>query len=466
MKIPKGYILVKEEDWNKLQNQVVELQQVIDKLQSRIIELENQLNKNSTNSHKPSSTDVFRKPIQNNREKSNNKQGAQPGHSGTTLTMDETPDAILFHPVEGICECGRDLSKQPILRVERRQVIDLPVKLKEVTEHQIEFRQCECGQVYCGREMDSSPVKYGSKIKALTVYMNNYAHLPYDRLQEFYHDCFDINIADGTLLKANEKCFVNLESTEKQLKDALKSSPLNHSDETGIRCESKLKWIHNTSNDRFTHYAIHDKRGTLAIDDIGILPDYAGVSVHDRYKSYDQYPCEHSLCNAHLLRDLKGLAENGIAWASPMIELLLKAKKYKETLKLTKKLKDEILSEYDCIVASGFVNEPVVPEDPVRKKGRKKKSESLNLLETFENRKDQVLKFFTNPIVPFDNNMAERDLRMVKLKQKISGCFRTKKGAVIFCRIRSYISTLRKQGYSVFASLQLAVDGNPVNLCA
>ena len=126
MKIPKGYILVKEEDWNKLQNQVVELQQVIDKLQSRIIELENQLNKNSTNSHKPSSTDVFRKPIQNNREKSNNKQGAQPGHSGTTLTMDETPDVILFHPVEGICECGRDLSKQPILRVERRQVIDPP----------------------------------------------------------------------------------------------------------------------------------------------------------------------------------------------------------------------------------------------------------------------------------------------------------------------------------------------------
>ena len=431
-------------------------------LQSRVIELEQQLNKNSSNSHKPSSTDVFRKPIQNNREKSDKKQGAQPGHKGTTLTMVEIPDKIVIHIVGGKCDCGRDLSRQPIIKVERRQVIDIPEKLKEVTEYQVEYRQCKCGQVYCGDTVAVPPIQYGSRIKAMSVYMNNYGHLPFDRLQDFYHDCFDIHVGDGTLVNANERCFVNLESTEQQIKEGLKCSPVNHYDETGMRCENKLKWVHNSSNERLTHYAIHDKRGTQAMDDIGILPDYKGVSVHDRYSSYDSYQCDHSLCNAHLLRDLKGLVEGGKQWASPMIDLLLKAKKYKETLKITKKIRGEIFSEYNKIISLGLDSEPNLIEDFVKKRGRKKKSDSLRMLETFSTRKDQILMFFTNPIVPFDNNMAERDLRMVKLKQKISGCFRTKKGAEIFCRIRSYISTSKKQGYNILESLQLAIDGSPV----
>lgn len=455
MQLPKGYVIIREEDLLLMQQQIVTLLE-------RISELEHRLNKDSSNSHKPPSSDSFRKPIQNNREKSNKSQGAQPGHKGTMLTMTDDPDKIILHPVRGKCDCGRELRWQPVINVQRSQVIDIPEKLKEITEHQIEVKQCKCGQIYYGKTLSMAPVQYGSRIKAMSVYMNNYELLPYDRLQDFFHDCFNIEFSDGALVGANEKCYVNLEPTEQQIKYSLKSSPVIHNDETGLRCEKSLKWAHVSSNQNFTHYAFHDRRGTEAINDIGILPGYKGVSVHDRYSSYDSYQCDHGLCNAHLLRDLKGIVEDGKTWASQMISLLLQAKKYKETTRLSKKIKDEIFSEYYKIVSSGLGSEPVLEENTVKKRGRKKKPDSLRLLETFLNRKYQILKFFIKKNVPFDN-LAERDLRMIKLKQKISGCFRTKKGAEIFCRIRSYISTIRKHGYSIIDSIQLDIEGNPVD---
>jgi transposase len=306
-------------------------------------------------------------------------------------------------------------------------------------------------------------VTYGSRLKALAVYLNTYGLIPFERVQEFFYDCFSISIGDGTLAKANESCYNNLEITEAQIKNQLRSGSILHNDETGLRCEKRLNWVHVSSNENFTHFGMHAKRGTEAINDIGILPEYTGVSIHDRYSSYDGYECEHGLCNAHLLRDLKGLVEQGSPWASKMIALLLKAKTCKETVRLTKKLRTEIFSVYDNIVSDGLSREPMMKELAVKKRGRIKKSDSLRLLETFSTRKDQILKFFTNPEVPFDNNQAERDLRMIKLKQKISGCFRTFAGGEKFCRIRSYISTIRKQGYNILDSFQQAIEGNPVN---
>lgn len=455
MELPKGYILIKEEDWFRMQKLVIDLQ-------LRIVELEQRLNQNSSNSHKPPSCDGFHKVIQNNRVKSDKRQGAQPGHKGTTLSMTDTPDEMIYHRVEGKCDCGRELSRQPLLSVQFRQLIDIPVKLKEIIEHQIEVRQCKCGQVYSGDTLNVTPVQYGNRVKALSVYMNNYGHIPFDRLQDFFHDCFDLDLSDGALVSANEKCFINLEQTEQQIKEQLRAGQVIHNDETGMRCEKSLKWVHTSSNKAFTHYTFHDKRGKQAIDDIDILSNFKGVSVHDRYSSYDGYQCDHGLCNAHLLRDLKALVEDGKKWATPMIELLLKAKKLKDDAKLTKKSIREIFSEYNKIILLGLADEPIQKTDPVKKRGRKKKPASLRLLETFSLRKDQILKFLINPAVPFDNNMAERDLRMVKLKQKISGCFRTKNGAEIFCRIRSYISTIRKQGYNTLEALQMAIDGNPI----
>jgi len=464
MQLPKGYVIVPEEDLLKMQQQIIDLQLNQIELQKVIEDLTKKLHKNSGNSHKPPSTDAFKKTIHNNRQKSDKNPGAQPGHKGSTLTMVDNPDKVIQHKVTGTCTCGRSLNRQPVINVQRRQIRDLVEVLIEITEHRNEVKLCLCGQMHYGETPHITPVKYGDRLKALAVYMNTYQLIPFNRTQELFHDCLGVDISDGALQDANETSYNNLEQTEQQIKEHLKAGEVLHNDETGLRCEEALMWAHTGSNEAYTHYALHEKRGAEAIDDIGILPGYLGTSVHDRYSSYNNYQsCRHSFCNAHLLRDLKSLVEDGKIWASEMIALLLKAKELKETVKLTKKIKGTILAEYDEIVRSGLAIEPLPEENHIKKRGKKKKPPSLRLLETFSDKKQQVMEFFVNPAVPFDNNLAERDLRMVKLKQKISGCFRTKKGAEIFFRIRSYISTLRKQGYNILDSLQLAIEGTPVS---
>jgi len=463
MQLPKGYVILPEADLLKMQQELVDLSLKQIELQKIIEDLTKMLHKNSGNSHKPPSTDAFKKPIHNNRQKSNKKPGAQPGHKGSTLTMVDNPDKVIRHKVTGICTCGRSLNRQPVINVQRRQIRDLVDVLIEITEHRNEVKMCSCGQIHYGETPHITPVMYGDRLKALAVYMNTYQLIPFNRTQELFHDCLGVDISDGALYDANETSYNNLEQTERQIKECLRVGEVLHNDESGLRCKEALMWAHTASNESYTHYAIHEKRGAEAIDDIGILPDYLGTSVHDRYSSYDLYQsCRHSFCNAHLLRDLKSLEEDGKEWASNMIPLLLKAKKLKETVKLTTKIKRAVLAEYDEIVRSGLAIEPPIEENHIKKRGKKKKTPSLRLLETFSGKKQQIMEFFVNPAVPFDNNLAERDIRMVKLKQKISGCFRTKKGAEIFFRIRSYISTLRKQGYNILDSLQLAVEGTPV----
>jgi len=464
MQLPKGYVILPEADLLKMQQELLDLHLKQIELQKVIEDLTKMLHKNSGNSHKPPSTDAFIKTIHNNRQKSGKKPGAQPGHKGSTLTMVDNPDKVIQHKVTGTCPCGRSLNRQPVINVQRRQIRDLVEVLLEITEHRNEVKMCPCGQIHYGETPHITTVKYGERIKALAVYMNTYQLIPFNRIQELFHDCIGINISDGALQDANATSYINLERAERQIKEQLKAGAVLHNDETGLRCEEALMWAHTGSNESYTHYAIHEKRGAEAIDDICILPGYLGTSVHDRYSSYNNYhSCRHSFCNAHLLRDLKSLVEDGKVWASEMIGLLLKAKKLKETVKLTKKIKGTILAEYDEIVRSGLAMEPPPVENHIKKRGKKKKPPSLRLLETFSDKKQQVMEFFVNPAVPFDNNLAERDLRMVKLKQKISGCFRTKKGAETFFRIRSYISTLRKQGYNILDSLQLAIEGTPVS---
>ena len=455
--VPEGYIVIKKEDYENLLKQV-------SMLHKRVAELEAQLNKNSGNSSKPPSSDGFKKKvIKNNREVSKNTQGGQYGHTGNTLKMVDQPDKIVCHKLEGYCRCGEDLAKMPLTNIQRRQVFDLPLKLIEVTEYQIETKKCKCGQLHTAQCEVNNHVQYGSRFKSLMVYLNQYQFLPFERLQEFSMDCLGQSISDGFLQQNNSICYTQLETTEKVIKEALLNSTVMHNDETGIRCQGKTQWIHNASTLQYTHYSIHPKRGIQAIDEIGILNQYTGISVHDRWSSYDNYNCSHSLCNAHLLRDLRFLNEEmQCHWAGQMKEWLVKANDYKKQGLLNQKKIQQIQTQYDQILRQALADLPEEPVPEKNKRGPKAKSKSLRLIEVFLNRKQNIQMFINKPEVPFDNNLAERDLRMVKLKQKISGCFRSHIGAKVFCRIRSYISTSRKQGCNILDAIQLAVDKNPI----
>lgn len=455
MEIPSGYVLIKESDYNMLL--------------ARIAELEARLNKTSNNSHKPPSSDVYKKVIKNNREKSDNKQGAQTGHKGTTLKMVDIPDKTILHKLQGYCECGINLESLELKNLQRKQEFELPEKLIEVIVHLIEVKQCTCGKIHQATCELKGNTQYGSKFKSLMVYLNQYQFVPFERLQELSKDCFGISISDGVLAKSNQVCFEHLEETEEIIKKEMIQSPVINNDETGIRCQGKTQWIHSTSTPELTHYSIQNKRGNQGIDAIGILPQFKGTSVHDRWASYDQYSsCTHGYCNAHLLRDLKYVNEElNCAWALKMKKLLVHANDLKTKDQLNINIIEDLEIKYVQIVRQGFKEEPEQKSREKPKRGRIPKSKSQRLLDVFAFRSERVLLFLYDKNVPFDNNLAERDLRMVKLKQKISGCFRSANGAQVFCRIRSYISSARKQGYEILDAIENALTGNPVSLvCA
>ena len=291
----------------------------------------------------------------------------------------------------------------------------------------------------------------------MAVYLNQYQMLPYERVSETMGDLFGCPVSAQVIQESNVAAYEQLEEVvEKQIKESVTLSPVMHNDETGIRCEGKTKWIHTYSTEESTYYSMHQKRGSKAMDDIGILPSFTGISVHDRFSAYDYYlQCGHGLCNAHLLRDLKSLQEDdNKPWAKQMQELILAAYQLSLQSGITQQAIWDIENRYDQIVAQGLGAEP----PPINTGRRNKKTKSLNLLQCYRDRKKSILLFLHRYDVPFDNNLAERDLRMVKLKQKISGCFRTQQGADIFCRIRSYISTLKKQNQKVWIALKQIIS--------
>ena len=464
MKVEDTYITIRKTEYDKLITTVKELQEDVLMLRSRVKALEGLLSKNSNNSHKPPSSDGYRKDIKNSREKSDKKQGAQPGHEGKTLELVANPDRIVAHKIVGKCECGKDIGELPLKSVYRRQIFDLPEKLIEVTEHQIETKQCVCGRVHEAECEIKGVTQYGNRIKAFAVYLNQYQLVPYERLQELMEDCFGVSISDSVLDKSNQTCYAQLERTEEIIKRALIESKVIHNDETGLRCNKKLQWVHVSSTDTYTHFSIQEKRGSVGIDAIGILPKFKGTSVHDRFTAYDKYNCDHSFCNAHLLRELKYVHEElDKIWASDMAGILIEANDLKKQDQLNKSGKQEIEEKYSHILQAGLEEESYIPVQN-GKRGRKAKPKSRLLFEAFRDRRTEILRFVHNKDVPFDNNLAERDIRMVKLKQKISGCFRTQQGAVVFCRIRGYISTVRKQGYAVLHAIDHALIGQPIIL--
>jgi transposase len=448
---------------NTLQNQVLALNEQVEKLHSEIKELKSRLDKNSRNSNKPPSTDEFTKP-KSQREKSGKKTGGQKGHQGHTLKMSDHPDRIVTHRQEHCSCCGYELNLQLPGKTERRQVFDIPLPKPEITEHQSVSVSCpSCGLLNKGvfPEEVTQPVQYGKGIIAQIVYLNQYQLLPYNRIIEYFEDIYHLKMSEATIFKALETIHDLLGPAEQQIIAGLLEAEVVHVDETGMRVEGKRRWLHVVSTAKATNYSWHTKRGSVATKAIGILPQIKGTMIHDFWKPYYHYSCNHGLCNIHNIRELKGILElTGQKWPEEMIELLLSIKNRVDSGQpLTTAEMTAFTDSYDAIVIKGYRANP--PPEPVKRRGRPKKGRALNMLDRLSKHRHEVLAFMENFAVPFDNNQAERDIRMMKVKQKISGVFRSAKGADMFCRIRSYISTARKNSLSAFSAINEALLGRP-----
>ena len=439
-------------------------------LEKRIKALEDRLNQNSTNSSKPPSTDWPVKKI-NLRKKTGRSPGGQKGHKGHNLKMTGSPDSIIVHDVSVCSGCGRSLEEIKSDGYKKRQVFDLPPIKVEVTEHRAQEKICpHCGQLNRAPfpEGVEQPTQYGTAIKAYAVYLNQYQLLPYERIRELFSDLFGIGLSTGTIVNANRTCSNALKPVEDMIKDKITASGVVHFDETGLYTEKKRWWLHVAATEDLTYYECHPKRGKAATDDIDILPNFSGIAIHDGWDTYFKYSCGHGLCNAHHLRELKGIGEcYKQKWAPDMASLLVEIKRCVDKRKIvTDKLEEDEIDgfkdRYDKIIKQGLAkNLPVKKRDGPKKRGRIKQSKATNLLLRLKKYREETLLFMYDFDVPFENNRAERDIRMMKVQQKISGTFRSADGARTFCRIRGYISTVRKNSLSVIDAIQSAFDGNP-----
>lgn len=446
------------------------VQQVI-LLQTRVNELEQQIAKNSRNSHKPPSSDGLKKQTKSLRQKSKRKAGGQKGHKGQTLKQVAKPDKIVKRFVTQCEACKKSLVNTKVKRYEKRQVFDIPPVSIQVTEYQAEIKDCPHCQATNKASFPQAvtqPTQYGSRIKERAVYLMNQHLLPYERTAEIIADFYGRKISAGTLYHINQACFEALKEPVEKIKEQIIASDVINLDETGLRAEKRTQWLHSAGTPKLTYYMFHQKRGSVAMDEANILPQFNGTAIHDHWKPYFKYDCRHGLCNTHHLREFIFIFEHEKQqWAKQMIDLLLEIKQSVDQAKingqthLARSQIEDFERQYENILDEGFRLNP--DRDPKRK--RKKRTKAQNLLIRLRDFREPTLAFMYDFRVPFDNNLAERDIRMTKVKQKISGCFRTNLGAEMFCRIRSYISTAKKQGRNISDVLRSAVDGNPVDLC-
>lgn len=430
------------------------------------------LGTNSRNSGKPPSSDGpgIKPHPKSQRKRSGRKPGGQPGHLGRTLRLVDEPDEVKVHAPSCCPACGEGLADVPAVRRERRQVVDLPVIKPIVVEHRAETKCCpSCGTETSGvfPQDIKGPVQYGPGAAAVGVYLNQGQLLPLERTCDVMAELFGCPIAEGTLEGVVEQCHEQLAETEVAIRSAIEGAAVGHFDETGMNVCGKSSWLHVASTGSLTFYAVHEKRGRQALDEIGVLPNFRGRAIHDGLPSYWQYEqCDHGLCNAHHLRELVFVEEQlGQPWAKDLKELLLEMKQAVDDARgqglaeLSAPMKQGFEARYDGLLEAGVKANP--PPEPTGKAGRPKRGKAGNLVDRLRVHKKATLAFMVDLAVPFDNNQAERDIRMVKVRQKISGCFRTVGGAKRFCRIRGYISTLRKQDMPILAALRRAIAGAP-----
>jgi transposase len=446
------------EQKDELINQLLLL---VKSLKYKVEDLESRLNQNSQNSHKPPSSDGFKR-IQKQDANPSNKGGGQLGHKGQTLKLAKDPDCIIDHFLKACPHCQTCLGKTLDIGYKTAQVFEIPEMRIQVTEHRFFEKICPC----CGKSC-SPPLleglnfgtQYGSRLKAFLVYLHHYQFIPSGRIAEFFQDIFSHTLGQPQVFKAVKDLSANLQDFENELKRQILQFQVLHGDETSVRVGGKNEWLHVASSQKLTAYFIHQLRGKKAMDQAGILPNFKNVLLHDHWKAYFQYDCEHALCNAHHLRELEAVFEgNGHEWAKAMQDLLKEIKQAKEDASLDIPLFEH---KYDAVLSEGYRQAKVLHErgPPLKVKSHPKE---ICLLDRLKNRKRQVLMFMYKQDVPFDNNLAERDIRMMKVKMKISGCFRQRVYAQAFCRIRSYMSTCKKKGMAIFSSLLQALNGQGI----
>jgi transposase len=447
----------------------------LEQASARIKQLEGQAGKDSHNSSKPPSTDGFKEPVRKTaslRQKSGKKSGGQPGHRGNTLRMVELPDQrILLTPAQ--CQhCHQDLAEAKLCRRERVQVFDLPSLGLQVTEYQVEVKACPCCQAETRAELPDgltlASAQYGPNVKTLAVYLACVHLLPLARVCQILADLFGTTFSQASVLAACQQSATTILPVLERIKTALQSSRVIHNDETGFRVKHKRWWLHVAATCWFTLYLAHPKRGNEATEAMGILPTFRGISVHDSLICYLHYQCTHALCVVHYLRELTFICEHyGQEWAKEMKALLLEIKAAVQQARepgstsLSQVSLQEFEHRYRQLVQTGLAAIPPPPNRPGQR-GAPQKREALNLLIRLQRYQDLILRFMQDFEVPFDNNQAESDLRMIKLRQKISGCFRTEAGVTIFCDLRSYLSTMHKQGVHLLTALRSAMVGSPL----
>lgn len=459
-----------EERIAELEAENAVLREQVTVLAARLHELESRLAKDSHNSSKPPSSDGLARKTKSLRRRSGKKPGGQIGHRGETLRLVATPDAVVDHRPTTCTGCHRVLPPEAAVVVrERRQVHELPPVRLVVTEHRALHVRCPGCQTVTAAAFPAtvpSRVQYGPRLRALAVYLVQQQLVPYGRVREVLSDVLGAELSVGTLVDWVGQAATALEPVEVAIKAALSRAAVLHNDETSVRQCGHLAWAHVASTTQLTHFGLHPKRGAEATDAIGILPRFRGVSVHDGWKPYRAHTaCRHALCNIHHLRELTFLEEQyHQPWAKELKDLLREMKAATEQARaagaphLLPAERDRFVARYEELLAIGLAANPPPPR-PVHQKGRQKQSPARNLLERLWMDQDAVLAFLGDLTIPFDNNQAERDLRMLKVQQKVSGCFRSTPGGTAFGRIRGYLSSLSKQGIKRLAALESLFTG-------
>jgi transposase len=447
---------------------------IIRGFEARMQVLEDRQDKDSHNSSKPPSSDGLKKPGKGRKRHSSNKKvGGQAGHVGTRLEPVEKPDHFEVHTVKRCQHCERSLEGLAAKRFVKRQVFDLPAEIKlEVTEHQAEVKTCPgCGVENVAEFPSgvSQATQYGPRVGAQMVYFNQYHFIPMERTVEIMQDLYGQHISSGTVPALNEKVAEQVKAVHEEIRTYLTQTeePV-HFDETGMKVSGKLHWLHSASTTLATLCQIHVKRGSEAMNAMGILPKRTGWSVHDFWKPYLKYQqARHALCNAHLIRELIFLVEQyQQGWAGELLDLLLAIKQAVETARQNdwNALPPEQLlafeTKYKHLVDQGEQTNPLSARADGQR-GRVKQSPARNLLDRLRDHREKILAFMYDFKVPFDNNLAERDIRMAKVHQKVSGGFRSDGGADSFGYIRSYISTARKNQQRILDVLFQALSGSP-----